>query len=220
MPRASLLEPAHAARWLPVPTAVVRDRGGARGAERGHSAAVCRGHERGHERAERRGQIRRWPRTNSRRAAGRQRRLAGGPGGNPHIAGYLGSRPEGWQQRRGSQSRSAVHCPAFWQCTRLCVRAAHFRRAKLGQPLAGVSEGTATEFGFGEMGRTGAVARFPALAGHRNGEAQRRGQPHEPARRWAPPRASVAWYAGGTRQAGQRGAAGLADELWAAGGGR
>ena len=105
MPRASLFEPAHAARWLPVPTAVVRDQGGARGAERGHSAAVCRGHERGHERAERRGQIRRWPRTNSRRAAGRQRRLVGGPGGNPHIAGYLGSRPEGWQQRRGSQSQ-------------------------------------------------------------------------------------------------------------------
>ena len=35
MPRASLLEPAHAARWLRVPTVVVRDRGGARGAERG-----------------------------------------------------------------------------------------------------------------------------------------------------------------------------------------
>jgi hypothetical protein len=112
MPRASLLEPAHAARWLPVPTAVVRDRGGARGAERGHSVAVCRGHERGHERAERRGQIRRWPRTNSRRAAGRQRRLAGGPGGNPHIAGYLGSRPEGWQQRRGSQSQPWLRNPA------------------------------------------------------------------------------------------------------------
>ena len=105
MPRASLLEPAHAARWLRVPTVVVRDRGGARGAERGHSAAVCRGHERGHERAERRGQIRRWWRSNSRRAAGRQRRLAGGPGGNPHVARYLGSRPEGWQQRRGSQSQ-------------------------------------------------------------------------------------------------------------------
>ena len=27
-----------------------------------------------------------------------------------------------------------------------------FPKAKLGQPLAGVSEGTATEFGFGEMG--------------------------------------------------------------------
>ena len=47
---------------------------------------------------------------------------------------------------------SAVHCPAFWQCTRLCVRAAHFPKAKLGQPLAGVSEGTATEFGIGERG--------------------------------------------------------------------
>ena len=40
MPRASLLEPAHAARWLRVPTAVVRDQGGARGAERGHSTSV------------------------------------------------------------------------------------------------------------------------------------------------------------------------------------
>ena len=65
-----------------------------------------RGHERGHERAERRGQIRRWRRSNSRRAAGRQRRLAGGPGGNPHIARYRGSRPERWQQRRGSQSQT------------------------------------------------------------------------------------------------------------------
>ena len=78
MPRASLFEPAHVARWLRVPTVVVRDRGGARGAERGHSAAVCRGHEPGHERAERQGHIRQWPRTNSRRAAGRQWRLAGG----------------------------------------------------------------------------------------------------------------------------------------------
>jgi hypothetical protein len=43
MPRASLFESAHAARRLWVPTAVVRDRGGARGAGRGHSAAVCRG---------------------------------------------------------------------------------------------------------------------------------------------------------------------------------
>ena len=58
------------------------------------------------------------------------------------------------------------------------------------------------------------------LAGHRNGEAQRRGQPHEPARRWAPPRASAAWYAAETRQAGWWGAGGLADELWATGGGR
>ena len=112
MPRASLFEPAHVARWLRVPTVVVRDRGGARGAERGHSAAVCRGHEPGHERAERRGHIRQWPRTNSRRAAGRQWRLAGGPGGNPHIAGYLGSRPEGWQQRRGSQSQPRLRRPA------------------------------------------------------------------------------------------------------------
>ena len=105
MPRASLLEPAHAARWLRVPTAVVRDRGGARGAERGHSVAVCRGHERGHERAERRGQIPGGRGQIRRRVAGQQRRLAGGPGGDPHIAGYLGRRPEGWQQRRGSQSQ-------------------------------------------------------------------------------------------------------------------
>ena len=51
-------------------------------------------------------------------------------------------------------SPSAVHCPAIWQCTRLCVRSAPFRKAKLGQPLDGVSEGTATEFGFAEMGCT------------------------------------------------------------------
>eukprot|EP01046_Picozoa_sp_COSAG06_P021182 COSAG06_NODE_1580_length_9031_cov_6.088894_5_plen_118_part_00 len=31
---------------------------------------------------------------------------------------------------------SAMHCPAFWQCTRLCVRAANFPKAKLCQPLA------------------------------------------------------------------------------------
>eukprot|EP01046_Picozoa_sp_COSAG06_P054530 COSAG06_NODE_9741_length_1829_cov_1.134104_1_plen_79_part_10 len=53
-----------------------------------------------------------------------------------------------------------MHCPAFWQCTRLCVRSAPFRKAKLGQPLDGVSEGTATEFGFAERGWTGAVARL------------------------------------------------------------
>ena len=36
---------------------------------------------------------------------GRQQRLVGGPGGDPHLGGYLGRRPEGWQRRRGAQSQ-------------------------------------------------------------------------------------------------------------------
>ena len=41
---------------------------------------------------------------------GRQQRLVGGPGGDPHLGGYLGRRPEGWQRRRGAQSQPRL-CP-------------------------------------------------------------------------------------------------------------
>jgi hypothetical protein len=45
-------------------------------------------------------------------------------------------------------------------------------------------EATSGTFGYGVRSATGAVAAKQQLAGHRNGEAQRPGRPHEPARRW------------------------------------
>ena len=53
---------------------------------------------------------------------------------------------------------------------------------------------------------TGGIRPYaPRQVGHRNGEAQRRGQPHEPARRWAPPRAIALTPPQGWRSWGQIG---------------
>jgi hypothetical protein len=102
MPRGRLITPAHAARGLGMLAAVARDRGSERGVtawpeagSRGHAPSGTNAEVKfsdvgGHIRGARHG---------------RQQRLVGGPGGDPHLGGYLGRRPEGWQRRRGAQSQ-------------------------------------------------------------------------------------------------------------------
>ena len=102
MPRDCLITPAHAARGLGMLAAVARDRGSERGVtarpeagSRGHAPSATNAEVKfsdvgGHIRGARHG---------------RQQRLVGGPGGDPHLGGYLGRRPEGWQRRRGAQSQ-------------------------------------------------------------------------------------------------------------------
>ena len=97
-----LITPAHAARGLGMLAAVARDRGSERGVtarpeagSRGHAPSATNAEVKfsdvgGHIRGARHG---------------RQQRLVGGPGGDPHLGGYLGRRPEGWQRRRGAQSQ-------------------------------------------------------------------------------------------------------------------
>ena len=107
MPRDCLITPAHAARGLGMLAAVARDRGSERGVtarpeagSRGHAPSATNAEVKfsdvgGHIRGARHG---------------RQQRLVGGPGGDPHLGGYLGRRPEGWQRRRGAQSQPRL-CP-------------------------------------------------------------------------------------------------------------
>ena len=115
-------------------------------------------------------------------------------------------------------SSAVPYCPRA-QCNRLFSRGAPSRAHPLRQSSGmGMDATSATGF-CAAWSATGVLALPPALAGHKNGGPQRRGRPHEPARRWAPLHASAAWYAAETRQAGRWGAGGLADELWAAGGG-
>ena len=97
-----LITPTHAARGLGMLAAVARDRGSERGVtarpeagSRGHAPSATNAEVKfsdvgGHIRGARHG---------------RQQRLVGGPGGDPHLGGYLGRRPEGWQRRRGAQSQ-------------------------------------------------------------------------------------------------------------------
>ena len=108
MPRDRLITPAHAARGLGMLAAVARDRGSERGAtarpeagSRGHAPSATNAEvkfsgARGHIRGARHG---------------RQQRLVGGPGGDPHLGGCLGRRPEGWQRRRGAQSQPRLRRP-------------------------------------------------------------------------------------------------------------
>ena len=108
MPWDRLITPAHAARGLGMLAAVARDRGSERGAtarpeagSRGHAPSATNAEvkfsgARGHIRGARHG---------------RQQRLVGGPGGDPHLGGCLGRRPEGWQRRRGAQSQPRLRRP-------------------------------------------------------------------------------------------------------------
>ena len=136
MPRDCLITPAHAARGLGVLAAVAWDRGSERGVtarpeagSRGHAPSATNAEVKfsdvgGHIRGARHG---------------RQQRLVGGPGGDPHLGGYLGRRPEGWQRRRGAQSQPRLRasqsaqgphrpaanqdqlCPLLTSGSRLCI---------------------------------------------------------------------------------------------------
>ena len=157
------------------------------------------------------------------------------PWGNAHVSGGVWKCQHGPGECMGNTIESCVmhlypQQNMFWPFVNKYEQMAHTcSRTKPGtcpvdtalKIASGMGMDATSATGFcAAWSATGVLALPPALAGHRNGGPQRRGRAHEPARRWAPLRASAAWYAAETRQAGRWGAGGLADELWAAGGGR